>query len=82
MSYTSILLQLLPILLPLVMPWITALLQKYIPAPFLPGVNALLGAGISYFTGGSPVAGAVISHVVRSGLAHEKSPAEQPAAKK
>jgi len=67
----AVFLQLLPILLPIITPWITALLQHFLPPSALPAVNAMLGAIAAHLMGGDPVTGAVISHIVRSGIAHE-----------
>ena len=74
----TLLLQLAPILLSAIAPFITNLVSRQIaaigakiPAQFMPAVNALIGAVLAGIAGANPIEGAVAAHVVRSGLAHE-----------
>lgn len=70
----AIALQLIPILVPIVAPFITQLftwLFSKLPPAAAPVINATLGAISSYAAGGNPATGALVAHVVRSGLVHE-----------
>ncbi len=70
--------QAVQMLIPIVAPFLLALVENgigrlgaQIPASLKPAVNAGMGAALSAVTGTDPTFGAVVAHVVRSGMAHE-----------
>lgn len=71
----------LPLLAPFVLEgldWIAGAIGRTIPTTAKPGINAVLAALIAAGGGTDPTVGAVMAHVLRSGLEHE-APAPAPA---
>ena len=70
--------QLIPILTPYILELIQMLLAKigtHLPPVVVPPLNALLGAIVATLAGDNPATGALLAHVVRSGMKHEAAPA-------